>query len=143
LKSGLYLDTSVISALFDKRTPERMAQTETARSALDDFDVFISEIVVSELERTPAELRTKLTEATARFSVLPLTDEARELANEYTMQGIFPRKYYDGYYSPTTPFLPGSEPAVGYWPPHVASSTLRGPKPPTEPDPNKTDAASE
>jgi predicted nucleic acid-binding protein len=95
LKSKLYLDTSVISALFDKRTPERMTQTATAWSVLDGFDVFISEIVVSELERTPTELKSKLTGAIAPFSVLPLTDEARGLANEYTAQGIFPRKYYD------------------------------------------------
>jgi predicted nucleic acid-binding protein len=45
LKSKLYLDTSVISALFDKRTPERMAQTTAAWSVLDGFDVFISEKV--------------------------------------------------------------------------------------------------
>ncbi|MDR1574253.1 MAG: PIN domain-containing protein [Clostridiales Family XIII bacterium] len=95
MKNKLYLDTSVVSALFDKRTPERMVQTVAAWEVIGDFDVFISEIVVLELERTPHELRSKLTEAIARFPVLPLTDEARELANEYVSQGIFPAKYYD------------------------------------------------
>jgi predicted nucleic acid-binding protein len=95
LKSKLYLDTSVISALFDERTPERMAQTAAAWNVLDGFDVFISEIVVSELERASAERKPRLTGTIARFSVLPLTDEARALANEYTAQGIFPTKYYD------------------------------------------------
>ncbi|MDR1246084.1 MAG: lipoate--protein ligase [Clostridiales Family XIII bacterium] len=42
-----------------------------------------------------------------------------------------------GNYSNPTPFPPGSEPAAGYCPPHVASSTLRGAKPPAEPDLNE------
>jgi hypothetical protein len=53
------------------------------------------------------------------------------------------KNHLKGYYSNPTPFLPGSEPAGDYWLPHVASSTLREPKSPAEPDPNKTIAAFE
>jgi thiamine pyrophosphokinase len=47
------------------------------------------------------------------------------------------------YYSHATPFLPISEPGCDYCLPHVASSTLREPKSPPEPDLDKTDAACE
>ena len=39
---GLYLDTSVISALFDERTPERKAMTEAAWARFPDYSVYIS-----------------------------------------------------------------------------------------------------
>lgn len=34
----VYLDTSVISALYDNRTPERMSLTKTAWKTLNDYD---------------------------------------------------------------------------------------------------------
>jgi predicted nucleic acid-binding protein len=95
LKSKLYLDTSVISALFDKRTPERMAHTSVAWNTFGNFDVFLSELVIAELERTPTDIKVDMMEAVRCFSVLSLTDEIHELASEYVMQGIFPQKYYD------------------------------------------------
>ena len=36
MKTKIYLDTSVISALFDERTPERLAMTSDFWSKLDD-----------------------------------------------------------------------------------------------------------
>jgi predicted nucleic acid-binding protein len=67
LKIKLYLDTSVISALFDKRTPERMAYTSAAWDTFGDFDVFLSELVISELERTPTEIKTEMMKAVRCF----------------------------------------------------------------------------
>jgi len=45
----LYLDTSVVSALFDDRNPERQHLTKTFFSELKNFRIFISVI-------TPAEI---------------------------------------------------------------------------------------
>ena len=45
----IYLDTSVISALFDGRTPERQNQTRQTWDLFADYEVCISDIVVSEL----------------------------------------------------------------------------------------------
>jgi RimJ/RimL family protein N-acetyltransferase len=47
------------------------------------------------------------------------------------------------YCSNPASFLPILEPDCDYWLPHVASSTLREPKSPSEPNLNKTDAAFE
>ncbi|GBR77615.1 hypothetical protein RDn1_274 [Candidatus Termititenax dinenymphae] len=41
IKPKIYLDTSVISALFDTRTPERLDHTKTAWERLKDCEVFI------------------------------------------------------------------------------------------------------
>ena len=49
-----------------------------------------------------------------------------------------PRHFY-----PFRAQVPLSEPDGDYWLPHVASSTLREPKSPSEPDMNKTCAAAE
>lgn len=60
-KLKVYLDTSVISALFDKQNPERRSLTESFFSGMKDFDPYISEITVAEIEKTPDyELRSKL-----------------------------------------------------------------------------------
>jgi predicted nucleic acid-binding protein len=52
-KMKVYLDTSVISALFDERTPERQNLTKAAWDILDNYDVCVSELVVDELSAAP------------------------------------------------------------------------------------------
>ena len=51
MKTKVYLDTSVISALFDERTPERLMMTSALWSKLSNYEVFISELVLEELEK--------------------------------------------------------------------------------------------
>jgi predicted nucleic acid-binding protein len=91
----LYLDTSVISALFDERTPERMAQTRRTWEELSTYDVYISNAVISELSNATEEVREKFLDIVAEFTVLEATEEAYLLATEYVDKGIFPKKYFD------------------------------------------------
>lgn len=94
----IYLDTSVISALFDERTPERKSATEQAWLKLKDkniSDVYISELVSEELQRTIEPLKKSLLFAVADFKILPITENAKNLAGIYVKQGIFPEKYFD------------------------------------------------
>jgi len=91
----LYLDTSVISALFDERTPERMEMTKKAWEQIKNYDVCISEVVVEELQMAKPELLDKFNNAIKDFKILDTTNEAQELANFYVAQDIFPMKYYD------------------------------------------------
>ena len=51
-KLKIYLDTSVISALFDERTPERKSLTESFFNEIESFNPSISEITTVEIERT-------------------------------------------------------------------------------------------
>ena len=95
MKTKVYLDTSVISALFDERTPERLAMTSVLWSKLNDYDVFISELVLKEMGRANQQNRDKMFSAIKDFIVLKISKEAEELALIYVKQGIFPEKYFD------------------------------------------------
>jgi len=98
-KMKTYLDTSVISALFDERNPERKALTEAFFKGIGNFESFVSEITVAEIERTPdMQLRSKMKEAVAQFLVLSLTDDVEWLANEYVRYGAVPEGYPEDAY---------------------------------------------
>ena len=95
MKTKVYLDTSVISALFDERTPERMTMTFALWSKLIDYEVYISELVLEEIERANEQIRAKLFSEIQDFTVLKISKEAEKLAEIYVKQGVFPEKYFD------------------------------------------------
>ena len=98
MASKIYLDTSVVSALFDDRTPERKSATKLAWLKLKDksiSDVYVSELVLEELQRATEPLKSSLLFAVSDFNVLPLTENTKHLASIYVKQGIFPEKYFD------------------------------------------------
>jgi predicted nucleic acid-binding protein len=95
MKNKVYLDTSVISALFDERTPERLAMTIELWSKLNAYEVYISELVLEELEKASEQIKAKLFSAVEDFTVLKISKEAEELADIYVKHGIFPEKYFD------------------------------------------------
>jgi len=75
----IYLDTSVISALFDDRNPERKILTEE----------FFSEIKT---------LRGKMKQAIKEFSILEINESVEELAKEYVKYGAVPESYPEDAY---------------------------------------------
>ncbi len=90
----IYLDTSVISALFDDRNPERKALTQEFFSQMIVYSLFISELTIAEIERTPDhKLRLKMREVIEDFSVLEITKSTAELAEEYVKYGAVPASY--------------------------------------------------
>lgn len=98
-KLRIYLDTSVVSALFDKMNPERKSLTETFFREIANFESFISEITVAEIERTPdIGLRNKMKDAVREFSVFPLTDDVEWIAREYIRHGAVPEGYSEDAY---------------------------------------------
>lgn len=107
-KAKVYLDTSVISALFDSRTPERQQLTKLMWELLKDYNVYISEIVTEELDAVSEDRRKSFYAAVEGFSVLRVTDEIKSLATEYVRQGIFPETPY--YLATSTPSSPAVQP---------------------------------
>jgi predicted nucleic acid-binding protein len=91
----IYLDTSVISALFDHRTPERMSMTKSAWEQFNNYETYISDRVLGELNRVSEPLREKFLKVIEDFAVLSTSENAHSLAKTYIEQGIFPEKYYD------------------------------------------------
>jgi predicted nucleic acid-binding protein len=95
LKTNIYLDTTIISALFDKRTPERMFQTQQFWNNINNYNVYISELVIEEIKGATQPLQDEMLNKVANFTLLSITDEAQHLADMYMENEIFPEKYLD------------------------------------------------
>ncbi len=98
-KLKLYLDTSVLSALFDERNPERKSLTESFFSELKDFEIFISDITLAEIDNTPdEELKTKMKEKITNFSILTSSNEIEELVKDIIQKGAINESYSEDAY---------------------------------------------
>ncbi len=96
MKLKVYLETSVISAYFDSRTPERMAQTHSFWKLLHNFNPVISQHVMDELTGIiDEEISPKIHELIKNLAIIDETSDSANLANEYIARGIFPKKYFD------------------------------------------------
>jgi len=90
-KIKVYLDTSVISAYFDKRNPERQFLTGLFFKRIEIFDTYVSEVVLAEIDDTrDVQLRGKIRGKVASLKILPIDEESRTLADEYIKQKAVP-----------------------------------------------------
>lgn len=95
----IYLDTSVISALFDDKNPERKVLTEEFFSIKKDFQIYISEISLAEIKKTPdIKIREKMNNFICKFSTLKLTNTVESLAKKYISYGAIPSTYTEDAY---------------------------------------------
>jgi len=96
-REKIYLDTSVPSAYFDKRTRERQKATvKFWNEVLPNYQTYISDITVEELENTKDEiLRQNLRKLIADFKVLKSNDRIKELASGYIKNKVFPERYFE------------------------------------------------
>lgn len=88
----IYLDSSVPSAYFDSTRPERQQETQGFWKRIDQYEIFISDLVIKELNRTPArERREDLLKCVNGITVLPSGSEmVTDLAQEYFHEGAIP-----------------------------------------------------
>jgi len=95
MRTMLYLDTTVPSALLDERAPDRRQLTERFwREGLQRYLPVVSTVVLAEIRDTPDDLkRARMEELVAGFGVLPFSDEADNLAREYVKRGAFLEKH--------------------------------------------------
>jgi predicted nucleic acid-binding protein len=95
IKPKVYLDTTVPSAYYDERTPDRLRLTrEFWTERLPLFKPVISTIVRMEIQDTPdKKKREKINALIEGFDTLVFEEEADTLAQEYIKREIFPEKY--------------------------------------------------
>lgn len=95
-KAVVYLDTTVPSAYFDDRAPDRMRMTQAFWCNADSrFSLVLSEIVLAEIEATRNEkLRAKMLELVADIERIEVDQEAQILAQEYVDKKVFPERYF-------------------------------------------------
>lgn len=97
MKPKVYIETSVISYLVARPSKNLIIAAHQASTLdfwkrLDEFDVYISDIVIQEAakgDRTQAEKRS---ETIATLPVLMIDDDVRELARQFLDLGIIPEK---------------------------------------------------
>jgi predicted nucleic acid-binding protein len=89
-KETLYLDTSVPSAYYDDRAKERQEATvKFWKDVLPNYQVYISEITIEELEATKNEFSRKNFKRLVRgFKVLKVNEKIRDLTEVYIRKGI-------------------------------------------------------
>jgi len=93
----IYFETSVINFLFAEDAPEKMKITQELFNNLMEFEVYISDIVLLEIELAPEHKRKDLLSVINKHKIKALesTEEAEELARIYISEGIIPKKYYN------------------------------------------------
>lgn len=96
MKQTIYLDTSVPSAYFDDKSPERRELTKQFWKKLEKFNVFISTLVVKEINQINDEAKKKsLFHLLEGVRPLNIDEECEYLADEYVNKRIFSEKNRD------------------------------------------------
>ena len=96
-KLRLYLDTTILNFLFAEDSPEERRLTQKFFKQIENFDVFVSEVVMREVYRCAQPKQKQLLDTIDRYDleVLAFTEEADQLAEIYIKKGIIPVKYRD------------------------------------------------
>lgn len=94
LRPKIYLDTSVISAFYDDRQPERMQLTQNFWKKIHNYEVFISSIVIAEIDKWDDPTRLKLKKLIKGFNVLPADNKnVIQLTKKYIREKIIPASH--------------------------------------------------
>jgi predicted nucleic acid-binding protein len=93
-KLKLYLETSVWNFYFAEDAPEKRQITWQFFNQLDDYDLFVSEVVFQEIEQAPAAKRQILLDLVDKYSPteLKITAVVPALAQRYRVEGALPEK---------------------------------------------------
>ena len=86
----LYLDTSVPSHLFAQDTPEKKKITQSlfSREIRSQYELYISVVVIREVERASVQMQKELKEQLVGIPILELTKDADLLAEAYIRSGV-------------------------------------------------------
>ncbi len=98
-KLKLYLDTSVISALFDGRNPERKSLTESFFEEIGKYKIYISNFTIAEIGKTLDEdIKKKMNDKITEFAILKFSDEIEGLAKDIIQKGAINKAYQEDAY---------------------------------------------
>ena len=92
----MYLETTIPNYLFANDVPEEREITRKFFTFVKrgKYDIFVSEVVKGEIERTTDIVkRKKLLAAIQGIKKLPIVEKSRLLAEEYILAGIIPPRY--------------------------------------------------
>jgi predicted nucleic acid-binding protein len=94
-RQRIYIDTSIVGGFYDELFEK---ETKILFQQLENKEVIfvISEVLTNELDKAPEQVRTLLDSYSDDcIEEVPLTDEARELADKYIAEKVVGRTSYD------------------------------------------------
>ncbi|MBI4557144.1 MAG: PIN domain-containing protein [Candidatus Hydrogenedentes bacterium] len=90
MKPRIYLDTSIVSAYFDVRTPDRMAVTREFWVQSGKYALAASTLTLEELNDSPGgDLGKKFEHISRGVEIIPISETMNEIAREYLRAGVF------------------------------------------------------
>ncbi len=95
MKPRVYIDTSVVGGYYDEEfeTDTRLFFERVEKA---EIDVYVSEVTETELVFAPAAVREVLKKVPGGcFHFLELSDETRELADQYLQDSVLPKSSYN------------------------------------------------
>ena len=101
-KLSVYLDTSVISALFDDQNPQRKDLTKEFFDKKDNFNLVVSDTVLLEIEKIEnPQLHDQMILFVSPFKSFSITPDIEELSLEYVRNGAISQNHLeDAYHIP-------------------------------------------
>ena len=95
----VYLDTSVISGLFDNKNPERQELTKQFFDKINRFDVYVSQLTIAEINNTQdLSLKAKMTAIVKEIKVLEIKNPVEDLTQTYIDYKAVPETYKEDAY---------------------------------------------
>jgi len=96
-KPKIYLETTLWNFMFADDAPEKQEITQKFFQQLDLYEIFISELVISELEKTWEPKRSSMIDLIndKKPAILEVSKEAYQLADKYIEAGVLTDKHKD------------------------------------------------
>lgn len=93
-KLKIFLETSVYSAIFDNRDPNRQKLTQDFWDTIRYYDVYYSEINIEEISAVSDEdLKKKMKDLLKNGKNVKISTEVKKLTQVYIDEGLIPEKY--------------------------------------------------
>ena len=98
-KLKVYLDTSVISHLYQEDVPEKMTDTRQLWEMFreEKYDVYLSTVTLEEIEGCPEPKRSQLFDCLEQinYTLVQINSNVAEIAEHIIEMGILTKKSYD------------------------------------------------
>jgi predicted nucleic-acid-binding protein len=96
IKKSLYLDTTIPSYYYDQREEldimyRKKVTKDWWTNEKDFFDLYISELVLVELQRGNYPQKEKVVHLVKDISILPIVSEIEDIVREYLKNYLMPR----------------------------------------------------
>ena len=95
----VYLDTSVISHLYQEDVPEKMTDTRQLWEMFreEKYDVYLSTVTLEEIEGCPEPKRSQLFDCLEQinYTLVQINSNVAEIAEHIIEMGILTKKSYD------------------------------------------------